>query len=500
MILSFLLHVAFAQPVFVPQPEVRGSATQAHVDDFFRTLTSELSADKSMEIRDTASVPSFRGETALQYMSSCLPGENAGCAFSLADAHDIPLMLSTTFESNKALQVVIARVQEGDIVQETITAGTSDEQAQELVVLLRKVHNNTYQPIEQESENEEKIEPTTEKEEDLSYLEAKLPPIRLRSDEKLVVRLTKDKIEEMKQDEGSKEWDKYNMGPDEFMRFINSGTSLSDWKNLKQGRKNKIILRGGGGLAFLPAHSIYYGRTVYSDSSVELVESYVWQIPQSDVSVVYQFALSYGLTPELDLGIGFGSATGRITMDMWSQKAGQTPYFRKENLSNPVLMLEPEISYVPKITSVVRPIISAGVSFFWGRSTEPDVTTFTQSFCPRYYPKISAPTPSEPDREFDPCTVIYEPKAKTPFITQIKFQPGMEMSLNRNLDVWFRTPLSFVVLARGAPDVIQEGGGALPERERDIPGGFSTVGFGVLFGVQTRIDPVSISKRIFDRN
>ena len=76
----------------------------------------------------------------------------------------------------------------------------------------------------------------------------------------------------------------------------------------------------------------------------------------------------------------------------------------------------------------------------------------------------------------------------------------MEMSLNRNLDVWVRTPLSFVLFSSNTPDVIQEGGGALPERERDIPGGFSTVGFGVLFGVQTRLDPMSISKRLFDRN
>ena len=49
MIFSFLFHTAFAEPVFVPKPEVRGAATQAHVDDFFRTLTKELSIDKSFK-------------------------------------------------------------------------------------------------------------------------------------------------------------------------------------------------------------------------------------------------------------------------------------------------------------------------------------------------------------------------------------------------------------------------------------------------------------------
>ena len=493
MILSFLFHTAFAEPIFVPKPEVRGSAKQSHVDEFFRTLTKELSTDKTMQIRDEASLSSFRGDSASKYMSDCLPGENAGCAFSLADANDIPLLLSTTFESNKRLQAVIVRVQEGTIIQEVIAAETFDEQAQKLVVLLTKVHNNTYSPPKTENKKEADTQTTIENEEDLSYLEAKLPPIRLRQDEKKSVRLTKAAIEEMKKDEGSKEWDRYNMGPDEFMRFINSGISLSDWKNLKQGRKNKFMIRGGGGLAFLPAHALYYGRTVYSDVDTTLVEAYAWQIPQSDVSVVYQAALSYGITPELDIGIGFGRATGRVTMDMWSQKAGQTPYFRKENLSNPVLMLEPEVSYVPRITSVIRPIMSAGVSFLFGRSTELDVATFTRSFSCRYYPQYDAN---------NQCITsgVYEAKAQTPFITQLKLQPGVEMSLNRNLDVWVRTPFSFVLFSSNTPDVIQEGGGALPERERDIPGGFSTVGFGVLFGVQTRIDPVSISKRLFDRN
>ena len=492
MISLFLLHTAFAEPIFVPKPEVRGSAKKSHAEDFFRTLIKELSADKAMDIRDAASLSAYRGENAVQYMSECLPGENAGCAFALADANDIPLLLSTTFESNKEVKAVIVRVQQGEIVQETITAGSTDEQAQKLVVLLTKVHNKTYVPSKKENK-EEKVEARIENEEDLSYLEAKLPPIRLRQDEKKSVRLTKAKIEEMKQDEGSKEWDRYNMGPDEFMRFINSGISLSDWKNLKQGRKNKFIIRGGGGLAFLPAHALYYGRAVYSDIDTSLVEAYAWQIPQSDVSVVYQFALSYGITPEFDVGIGLGRATGRVTMDMWSQKAGQTPYFRKENLSNPVLMLEPEISYVPKITSIIRPIMSAGLSLMFGRSTEVDVATFTRSFSCRYYPQYDAN---------NQCITsgVYEATAQTSFITQLRFQPGVEMSLNRNLDVWVRTPLSFVLFSSNTPDVIQEGGGALPERERDIPGGFSTVGFGVLFGVQTRIDPISISKRLFDRN
>jgi len=86
-----------------------------------------------------------------------------------------------------------------------------------------------------------------------------------------------------------------------------------------------------------------------------------------------------------------------------------------------------------------------------------------------------------------------------PLVVMIKLQPGAEMSLNSSLDVWVRTPLSFVLSAGNAPGIIQQGGGALPEKERDIPGGYTTLGFGVLFGVQTRFDPVVVSNALFSQ-
>jgi hypothetical protein len=363
---------------------------------------------------------------------------------------------------------------------------------QETVLIFTKVQNGTYSPPQKEGEEKE-VEEKKEDEGVLDYKEYKLPPILLKSEEKEDVRLTRVIIEEMKKDEGSKDWDKYNMDSDEYMRFINSGLSLLRWKDLKQGRKNKFMIRAGGGLGFIPAHALYYGRSVYADVDTSLVEAYAWQTPQTEVSVVSQISLAYGLTPELDLGVSLGRATGRINMDLWSQKAGQTPYFRKEDLANPVILIDPEISYVPNITSVIRPIASVGMSFLFGRSIQPDVETFTRTFGCRYYPQYD---------ENNKCITsgLFEPTVEQPFIASLKLQPGVEMSLNSHIDVWIRTPLSFVLFSNNTPDVIQEGGGALPERERDLPGGYSTLGFGVIFGVQTRIDPIGISKSIFNRD
>ena len=89
----------------------------------------------------------FPGVPASDSMSECLPGESAGCAFSLADANNVSLLLSTTFDSNKELQAVIVRVQEGAVVQETISAKTSDEQAQKVGCFINKGAEQYLYPI-----------------------------------------------------------------------------------------------------------------------------------------------------------------------------------------------------------------------------------------------------------------------------------------------------------------------------------------------------------------
>jgi len=493
MFYFFFILLGYSSPVFLVPPDVYDSGRQSDADPFFTHLQQELIADSELQVRMVADVEGVRKKSAQEYLSDCLPGEFAGCAFTICDTNNIPMLISTSFASKSTVTLTIADVSEGKIIVEEIPFVGAKETAQQAVIIFTKVYKGTYkkEKEDEKAENSEQEKTQTDSSE-LTYTDYKLPPIRLQKKESNQKRLSKEDIEEMKKDEGSKEWDKFDMDPDEYMRFINSGISLLRWKDLKQGRKNKFMIRLGGGLGFLPAHVLYYGRSVYSDVDTELVESYAWQIPQTDVSVVSNFALSFGLTPELDIGVSAGTATGRISFDMWAQKAGQTPLFRKDNLANPIWMIEPEISYVPKITSMIRPIGSVGVSFLLGRSIEPDVTTFTNTFSCRYYPQYNDSGQCIP-------ADLESPVVNPPLVVMIKLQPGAEMSLNSNLDVWVRTPISFVMSAGNAPGIIQQGGGALPEKERDIPGGYSTFGFGVLFGVQTRFDPVVFTNALLSQ-
>ena len=79
----------------------------------------------------------------------------------------------------------------------------------------------------------------------------------------------------------------------------------------------------------------------------------------------------------------------------------------------------------------------------------------------------------------------------------LNLKAGVELSLSHNIDVWFRVPVSYVLVATNAPAVEQTGGGALSEKERDIPGGYTPSGFGVVIGVQSRLDMMKIAKKVF---
>jgi hypothetical protein len=195
-IFSFLLQQSLAEPVLLPFPEIRGAATKAHVDEFFRMLTEELSTDTTITVRQISDLDPIRGTEAQKYMTECIPGEASGCAFSLADINRVPMLLSIKFESNKQATITIVRIANGNIVEEEIRTKSTEEMVQETVLIFTKVQNGTYSPPQKEGEEKE-VEEKKEDEGVLDYKEYKLPPILLKSEEKEDVRLTRVIIEEM---------------------------------------------------------------------------------------------------------------------------------------------------------------------------------------------------------------------------------------------------------------------------------------------------------------
>ena len=296
-----------------------------------------------------------------------------------------------------------------------------------------------------------------------------LAPVKITKRTKEEVLYTKDKIEEMKKEEGTKEWDKFSMGPKEFMEFMNSDIPLLRWRELKRGRSGMLLIRVGGGIGFLPSHAFYYGRSVFSNVDGTLVESYAWQLPESGTSILSEVSLNYGITPEVDLGVTLGNAGGQFFVDLWTQTAGQTPSFRRTSLPNNVLFIEPEISYVSRTTSLVKPVGAISVSIMQNHSAVEYIADFENT-----YPVLDAST-----------------------LVLLKVKAGVELSLARNIDVWVRTPISYVLTANNAPAFKQTGGGALPSKERDIPGGYTPVGFGVVIGIQSRIDIMKLMQKSF---
>ncbi len=469
-----LLQFSHANSVLFGDIEAN-NGTAKRANEIKTQLVRALKKDKKLDIRTVEELEPTRDQEAAAYMKECLAGEYAGCTFTLAERAELQYALSMSMKSAAVVALSVIDVSQGKILlTQELPADDPLALSRKTKEVLGKAVRGELKPkvvpkkekSEEEKKKEEVVEKKVVRDDGVVYA---LEPVKIIKKAEEEVLYSKEQIEEMKREEGTKEWDKLSMGPDEFMEFMNSDIPLLRWRELKRGRQGMLLVRLGGGIGFLPSHAFYYGRSVFSNVDGSLVESYAWQIPESGTSVLSELSINYGITPKIDLGLTLGNAGGRFFVDLWTQTAGQTPTFRRTSLANNVLFIEPEISYVSRTTSLVKPVAAVSVSIMQNNSAVDYIANFEET-----YPVLDSST-----------------------LVLLKLKAGVELSLSPNVDVWIRTPISYVLAATNGPAVEQEGGGALPAKERDIPGGYTPAGFGVVIGVQSRIDMIKLTDRIF---
>ena len=92
---------SYAAPVFLVPPDVYDSGRQSDADPFFQHVQEELRADSSLDIRLVADLSGVREKSSQEYLDACLPGEFAGCAFTICDSNNIPMLRGLPVFNNK---------------------------------------------------------------------------------------------------------------------------------------------------------------------------------------------------------------------------------------------------------------------------------------------------------------------------------------------------------------------------------------------------------------
>ena len=179
-----LSSLVFAGESFLLAPvEIRGSTKQSHANTYQSQLQALLEKRKNPIMTQISEYPSFRGVSAEKYLNECVPGELAGCAFALADANDVTFVISSKFESNDLLELTVANLKEGKVIQELITVKTTEEAAQRASKVFVQVSAGTYEaPEAKENTADKKPEESIDDSSNQEDTQEELPPINFKKE------------------------------------------------------------------------------------------------------------------------------------------------------------------------------------------------------------------------------------------------------------------------------------------------------------------------------
>ena len=416
---------------------------------------------------------------AEMYVTSCPPEEFVGCTFVLAESSEVPYAVVgqvTSLQSGHRAQVTIIEVstaREALVLSLDIAEGGTEAFAVAVTRSLIGVMEGT---IGQEEDlrlseggpsgyNEEEAYAVDDYTRESGGAEAVEEKVNVELEQKVI---TEEDLEFMKSIEGSKEWDRLGMTPREYMRYFNSGMSLSAWKALSNGRKGQVLARVGLGATRSPINGKYYGRIAKSNIDLSAIDSYAWQSLESGTGFDVAGSVSYGILPFVDIGVKGGFAAGGFELDIHSfvinQHSAVPP---AETYPQTTTYVGGQALYTPLYFNRIKPVVGGEV-LFWMSS----------------------------DMNFDFGEEVYPYLPPARFLT-VGGLVGGEIKITDNLDLFAHVPVSAVVFSSNAPVDYQAGGNVLtvdgdPADVSTVltPQPFSRLVSGINVGVQIRIPVV----------
>ena len=414
----------------------------------------------------------------LIYMLSCPQNEFAGCAMVVAENTGIPYAVTgkvTALGSGYRVEVHFIDVvmgREALTVNLDIAEGAEDIFAETISRSLLGVMRGVIgQDEDIRSEEEESILDPDAAKELATYTQSTggVDNMEERIDLELErKKLTKDDIYLLMEEEGSKEWDRMNLKPMEYLKFYNSGTSIREWRDLARGRKGSIILRGALGFGNGPTHGAFFGRTIQDDSYV-VIEAYSWQTLVTDTGARVRGSAGYGLTPFIDVSVVTGVATGRYKVDFHRRQVGgySVPPPAYDFANNLFFYGGEVIATVPSLVpDRYKPIVGFDTIYLRNETA----TSYLAEFPPDGLPELEAPVAVM-------SSVIL----------------GGEMRLSKYLDFYMHFPLSFMLFSSNAPSTYRQNGGNLQPEDYQKPDDHSLFGWNCMVGMQTKIPVVKKS-------
>ena len=467
--------------VFV-SPFQPGSAEAAGLAGMMSSfLEAELSRQPSVTVIPVDSVPPVHDMVASIYLDSCPPGQQVGCAFVVGEVAAADYALTGTVQSDT----------QGTRVEVTIIDVLSSREAMSFVAVLGAGEDARFAEgvasvltavVRGEAGRVEDIRDLTVAEApdysaaaaQLAQLSAELGDIETQTARSGAVitppQVTAEEISDRMDREGVKPWERLGLGPDEYLRWRNSGEDLETWRSRHAGRQQRLIVRAGFGFFQGPVDGVYRGVAAMENRQLNVIEGYSWQTMAGGSGFLSEFGIGYGLTPELEVGAVFGLASGQYQTRVESivfdpengrvQDSGETPILKYTN-SNHYIGLYSQYAFRP--ASAFRPLVGAGILRWVGDTVD------GKEAVPESLGTFAAPS-----------------------VWMMQFKGGAEFEASRLIDLFVHVPVT-VNLGGASSDTFSKGEALNPETGQpyidtgsDKPPSPPAVGGGLIVGMQLK--------------
>ncbi len=319
--------------VLVSEFQARDEGSGAFAALLRSYLSEALKEYEALNILEVEDVPDFGEHSALIYLQSCPPGDYVGCALVVgqrAEAdYSITGTVTETSRGNRVAVSVIDVAESRESLSFSLDVEVGDDQVfiDGVVELLLAVIEGEAGLSDDVRDMDDPAAKRALKQQMNEDLAAQLNELKdelgdattvdsLQAREIERSRYTIDDLTEDLESEGTKPWERLGMTTSEYLRYKNSGMSLSAWKQAALGRKNQVMLRGGGGFVRGMIDSEYYARYALESTALSTVATYSWQ---SAVVGSGGFAggwVGFGLTPILEVDVGAGIHSGSFTVEI----------------------------------------------------------------------------------------------------------------------------------------------------------------------------------------
>jgi len=443
----------FVAPFEPTHPEAAGLSVM--LPDF---MGQQLDARRDITVVTLDEIGTVADVPARTYAASCPDGEFVGCAFVLAEAAGAELAITgqvTAYGNNTLVDVHLV---EAANARELITFQVHYGPGDDLVFaegIARVVQAVIRGDIGEESDIRSQgrtgpvgpdIDQATS---DLSELDGEIGGVDSLDvrDEGIVARdeYSMDDFASDLESEGTKPWERLDMSAREYLRYKSSGKPLYEWRELSQGRKGQILVRGFGGFGRLPTYGAYYGRVALSAQTLDVAEVYAWQTAQNGSGGLLGGSIGYGITPELEVGLNVGFGTGRFSVDIHRVTEGDFSSAPPAgDYLNQALFAGPQVLYAFFPTATFRPVVGGFLTAWLGSSVDNHVL-----------PPVELPNGGDAQ--------VGSFSAPTSIVAGAL--GGFELQMGETIDLWAHVPVGAVVASLNAPDSYESGGGILEDLE-----------------------------------